>query len=430
MSKTNDLYGKKLLIMGGNPETIPLIELANDMGIYTIVTDDNPKAPGKKHAKKSYDINGLDVDGIVDMAKKEAVDGVLVGVADILIGAYQKVCDRLELPCYASEQSVDVLTQKDHFKRTCESYGISGIPEYQLTVDMKREDLDRIEYPVLVKPVDNGGGVGMTICWNEEELKYGVKKALDNSRGKRFIVERYMTCDDMFVYYTFKDGEYELSAIADRFTSKEQGELSPVCLGAAYPSKYRDLYFETMHDNACRMFKDIGIKNGILLMQGFVENGRIHVYDPGFRFQGEAPHLLINSINGFDQRIMMIRYALTGDMGEINLSDVNDSNFGGKAAGSLWILLKKGKIAEIIGMERLNEDTAIVHIVQRLYEGDEVTESMVGNEKQVLARIYIVCDDRQSYKNKIREIESYFDVKDKEGNSLLIKQLDADDLWA
>ena len=33
---------------------------------------------------------------------------------------------------------------------------------------MKREDLDKIVYPVMVKPVDNGGGVGMTVAYNEE----------------------------------------------------------------------------------------------------------------------------------------------------------------------------------------------------------------------------------------------------------------------
>ena len=33
-----EFEGKKLLIMGGNPETSPLVRLANEMGIKTIVT--------------------------------------------------------------------------------------------------------------------------------------------------------------------------------------------------------------------------------------------------------------------------------------------------------------------------------------------------------------------------------------------------------
>ena len=36
----------------------------------------------------------------------------------------------------------------------------------------------------MVKPVDNGGGVGMSICNDENELKMGVEKAIRNSRKK------------------------------------------------------------------------------------------------------------------------------------------------------------------------------------------------------------------------------------------------------
>lgn len=424
-----DLVGKRLVIMGGNYETVPLIELANQMGIYTIVTDDNPNALGKRFACKSYNINGLNVDEVVDMARKERADGVLVGVADILLEAYQKVCEKLGFPCYANEKSAYVFTHKDVFKETCSHFGISGIPEYHLTAEMKSEDLRDIVYPVLVKPVDNGGGVGMSVCRNESDLREGVEKALAHSRSKKFIVERYMECDDIFVYYTFLNGSYELSAIADRFTTKEQIGFSPVCIGAAYPSKYRDLYFDTMHENACRMFQDMGIQDGILLMQAFVEDGKICVYDPGFRLQGEAPHFLIQAINGFDQREMLIRFALTGSMGNEDLDIINDSNFHGKAAGSLWILLKHGEIANITGIKELVDDPCVVKVVQRLFEGDTVTEEMVGNEKQVLARIYIVCDTKDQYKGKIKEIENNIKVVDVFGNSMLLDQLNPDALW-
>ena len=51
-----------------------------------------------------------------------------------------------------------------------------------------------------------------------------------------------MDCDDMAAYYTFKDGIPYLSAISDRFTTKKQGDSSPVCIGAIFPSKYADLF--------------------------------------------------------------------------------------------------------------------------------------------------------------------------------------------
>ena len=50
---TKDLAGKKLLILGGNPETTPLVEVANQMGVYTIVTSGRSSDPAKKRPGKA-----------------------------------------------------------------------------------------------------------------------------------------------------------------------------------------------------------------------------------------------------------------------------------------------------------------------------------------------------------------------------------------
>ena len=45
-----EFEGKKLLILGANPETIPLVEIANSMGVRTIVTSNRPEDAAKKYA--------------------------------------------------------------------------------------------------------------------------------------------------------------------------------------------------------------------------------------------------------------------------------------------------------------------------------------------------------------------------------------------
>lgn len=424
MSK--EFEGKKLLILGGNPETTPLVEVANGMGVKTIVTSGRHSDPAKQAAWKAYDIDGMDVPGLISLAREEKVDGVLVGVADILVPSYCKVCDALNLPCYATQQIVDVFAFKDVFKATCERYGVHGIPEFYLDADMKREDLDKIVYPVMVKPVDNGGGVGMTVAYNEDELRDGVAKALANSHKKRFIVEKYMQCDDMGMYYTFKDGYCSASCIYDRYTTDEQPGLSRVCLGGTYPSKHLNEYFERMHPNALRLFKEIGIKNGVLMLSGFYENGEFYVYDTGFRLQGEAPHLLMKAIHGFDQREMLVRFALTGSEGSIDLEKEDDTYLRGKWAATLWLLLKEGKIASINGLDQWENDNKVVANIQRLHEGDTVLPEWIGNEKQVLSRMYIVCDSKQELADTLKYYMTTIKVTDEKGNNMLLKGFDVD----
>lgn len=421
-----EFEGKKLLILGGNPETIPLVEIANSWGIKTIVASARPSDPAKAYAWKAYDFEGLDAGTVIKIATEEHVDGVLVGVADILVPMYCKVCSALDLPCYATQEIVDVFSYKDIFKATCERYGVHGIPEYYLDANLNREDLDKIVYPVMVKPVDNGGGVGMTVANNEEELIKGVKIALDASNSKRFIVEKYMQCDDMGMYYTFKDGYCSASCIYDRYTTSEQPGLSRVCLGGTYPSKHLEEYFERMHPNALRLFKEIGIENGVLMLSGFYENGEFYVYDTGFRLQGEAPHLLMKAIHGFDQREMLIRFALTGSEGDIDLKTEDDTRLRGKWAATLWFLLKAGKISRIEGLDQLDNDKRVVANIQRLYEGDEVLREWIGNEKQVLTRMYLVCDSKQELAQALKHYMNTVKVTDEAGNNMLLKGFDPD----
>lgn len=421
-----EFEGKKLLILGGNPETSALVKLANDMGIKTIVASARHTDDAKKYAWKSSDVDGMDVPGLIALAREEQVDGVLVGVADVLVPAYCKVCDALGFPCYATQQIVDVFSYKDVFKATCERYGIHGIPEYYLDAQMKQSDLEKVQYPVMVKPVDNGGGVGMTVCYNEEELRKGVQIALDCSKSKRFIVEKYMQCEDMGMYYTFKDGICSASCIYDRYTTDEQPGLSRVCLGGTYPSKHLHEYFERMHDNACRMFKDIGIRNGVLMLSGFYEDGEFYVYDTGFRLQGEAPHFIIKAIQGFDQREMLIRFALTGSEGDLDLKTADDTYLRGKWAATLWFLLKSGTIARIEGLDDLDADPRVIMNAQRLHIGDVVAPEWIGNEKQVLTRMYLVCDNKQQLAEALKEYMAKVKVYDENGHEMLLKGFDVD----
>ena len=421
-----EFEGKKLLILGANPETIPLVEIANSMGVRTIVTSNRPEDAAKKYAWKACNVDGMDVQGLVELAKTEQVDGILVGVADILVPIYCKVCNELGLPCYATEEIVHVFSYKDIFKETCERFGVHGIPEYKLDADLKNEDIDKIQFPVMIKPVDGYSGLGMTVVYDREELKPAVEKALAISKKKRFIVEKYMQCDDMGMYYTFKDGVCSASCIYDRYASTEQPGLARVCLGGTYPSKHLEEYFSGMHENALRMFKEIGIKNGVLMLSGFYENGEFYVYDTGFRLQGEAPHLLMKAIHGFDQREMLIRFALTGSEGNVDLTKDDDTYLRGKKAATLWFVLKKGVIAKIEGLEQWKDDPKAVALVQRKYEGDGIIPAWIGTEKQVLARLYLVCDSKEELAERLHFYQDNVKVTDTEGNNMLLHGFDVE----
>ena len=416
---------KKLIILGGNPETGVLVDIANNIGIHTIVVDPNPNAPAKKNAIETYDIDGFDVDGIVSFARKKNVDGVLVGVADILVKPYWEICKKLDVPCYATEKSVEAFCSKDGYKKYCEQYGVKDIPGIYLIRDSDFEKPNNIDFPLMVKPVDSAAGVGMKICRDIEDYTATVKKVLSNSRKGVVLVEKYMdtNCDDMAVYYTFRNGTSYLSATFDRQLTRLQGESSPIALGTVYPSKYTERFVKEVHPKLCTMFEGLNIKAGVLCIQFFVENDVFYSYDPGFRLQGEAPHIHLAHINGFDHRKMLINYALTGKFGEDDFHEQNDYMMGGKAACSIWVLLNSGEIHAIEGLDEMKSHKNVHFVVERFKVGDTVKEEWVGTERQVLYRIYTAGESIFEINQTLEDIKNTLTITDEKGDDMVIEWL-------
>jgi biotin carboxylase len=410
---------KKIIILGGNPETGAIVQVANSMGLFPIVLDPYPNSPSKRYAAKAYDIDVTDVEAVDEVIRHEGVSGVLVGVADPLVPYYQKICARNDFYCYASQSSIRALTSKSNFAETCNRYDISVTPSYQ--VDHQSEfEISSLVYPVVVKPVDAGAGVGISVCHNPLEFESGVNKALAASIRKQVLIEKFMECDDMFAYYTFVDGVAYLSALADRHKTAKQGRLSSVCIAAEYPSRYSDRFLQEVHPKLVKMFQALGIANGVLLIQFFVDASDFYAYDPGFRLQGEAPHLYLKHLNGFDHREMLLQFALTGRMFDSDFQTVNDFRFKNQQATTIWVLLKTGDVKFISGIEQIRSHRNVIQVLQRFEVGDSVTSDMVGTERQVFARIYTVASTPAESSDLLNFISRTLLIEDESGENMIL----------
>ena len=413
-----NLNGKKLLVLGANPETANIVKVAQAHGVFTIVTDYNPDAPAKKVSDKSYNIDAMDVDALYKMAIEEKVDGVIVGVADPLIAPYQKLCERLNLPCYATKESVYSFTNKRHFKETCAKYGIEGVPEYSI------EYLDDVVLPVIVKPADSNSGKGITLCRRREELEENIERAKKESKTSTVLLERYMETSDISIYYTIVDGTPYLSTLSDRYTLRNNTKSTPICLGDIFPSKYYKEFIEKEHPKYCKMIQDLGVKNGVLYVSAFYENGHFYVYDPGFRLQGGGFHLVLKAVNGFDQREMLVKLALSGSMHIENFEKLNDPLMQGQSAAVIWFLLKEGTIKNIEGLDYVRNHPDVSYVIERFNVGDQVTTDMIGTERQVFLRIFLKSPNKKALRSVIQDFQSRLKVVGSDDENMLMQPID------
>lgn len=402
---------KKILILGGTAQQIKLVEAAKKLGLYTIVTDYLEDSPAKKFADKSYIYDIKDIDGIVSMCQKEGVDGVICGYIDPCQIPYQKICDRLKLPCYGTKEQFYRMTNKHAFKKMCRENGVDTIPEYS------EKDLEngRIEFPVFVKPVDSRGSRGQSICYTQEELKEAIEFAKSESSNGEILIEKYMKDANEFqVTYFFVEGNAYLIRTVDSYCGTEESNMKKVVACAVSPSRFTDIYLETAHEKVVHMLKKMGFQNGPVFMQGFVDRGVFRFFDPGLRFPGVDYERIYEKVFHVDIMEAMIRFALSGECGKTVLPE-DGVWLDGKRAAVLFPTLRAGTIKKMDGFEAW-DDPDVISVIPRCKEGQHIQWTYDVNQR--MAEVDMIAESTEILKKKIQEIQERFIVQDIDGKDM------------
>ena len=161
-----EFEGKKLLILGGNALICDIVTKAQEMGVYTIVTDWNTPevSPAKRIADEYWMVSLSDTEKLAQMVKERQIDGIFTNYADSYLPYYARLCEATGLPCLATEEQIEVISNKDKSKQLCIDHGISVSKRYRVSSIEDIDNLTDITFPVLTKPVDNSGQRGIFVC--------------------------------------------------------------------------------------------------------------------------------------------------------------------------------------------------------------------------------------------------------------------------
>ena len=117
-------------------------------------------SPAKEAADAAWNIDYTDTESVVEMCRREGVNGVIAGYGEDRVMAACRISNAIGAPFYATEEQINITRNKRHFKKLCNQYGVLTPAEYCYELPMSEEDLRKIHYPVIVKPSDNGGRKG------------------------------------------------------------------------------------------------------------------------------------------------------------------------------------------------------------------------------------------------------------------------------
>ena len=421
-----DTKGKRLLVLGGTSGK-DIVSQAQRMGVYTIVADLEEMNASKRIADEGVVISTTDTEALVALIKEKHIDGVFSGPSEFNIQQVLKVSKAAGLPCYVTKEQWDICQNKASFKELCRQFNVPVVPDFDVTAEMRPEDLCKVKYPVVVKPTDACSSKGLSICSNEDELRAAIPLAISASESGKFIVEKCITSDYGFgCRYIASDGDILLSALCDRYTVDEFDGKAHISGAALFPSKMTDVFIRDINPNIIKMFKSIGIENGTFFMQALVDQDsqQIYFHEMGLRLSGGLIYSMLEASCGYNDVQMMIRYALGGPMATKEEMSRIDPYMHGHFVGSLTIPLREGTIGQIQGVDIVKDHPCVTSVVQYYNEGDVIEERLIGTLMQHFCRVKMMTNSVEEFHDLVSFIQKTIVVKDVEDKNMIYRKFD------
>lgn len=418
------LKGKTLLVMDRTALAACAVKRAKELGIKTIVANFYPTeaSPSKQVADEAVDIDISNIDAMVALIKEKSIDGIFVGWTDSHLPFYADICEKAGLPSCGTKEQFEILSNdKRLFKKECLKYGVPTIPEYKLDINFRREDLDKISYPVLVKPADESGSRGIRRCDTEKELVDYYSALYQSSRSKKILCEKYIDSpDEIFIHYTVQDGYPSLSSNFMKHKAIAENGAASSAILHMFSSPQIDLYRETAEPAVINMIKGLGIQNGMVMFQGFIDNGQFYFYESGLRMGGEQFYVFAKPLNGISSLDMMIEFAITG---KITCGDVKtqDNCKYKKSCCNYYITLKGGKISRIENLEEVLSWPQVLQTTTFHAVGDEIVET--NSLDRVIYRMHVMDENPEALARTLNKISTTLRVMSEEGYEMQVEEL-------
>lgn len=420
-----ELKGKTLLLMGGGAYARDIERYKKEKGFRIVALGRDADTPIARISDAFYHVDTQNVDRVVEVVKKENVEGIFVGSSEVNIDPAITVSEKTGCRFYANREQWDLISSKAQFKELARKFGVPVPKDYHVTEEFLKEDLEKIQYPVIVKPEDGSGARGINACYNEEELKKNYVEALKWSRSKKIVVEELITGGkEVFFHYTIQDGNYSLSMGFSKFkVESPEREYVSLPIFHMYPSSHIDNYIEKVDAAAKKMFQSIGLQNGIIMLQGFDIDGEFKFFESGYRMGGEQMYVFTDHQNNVNSLEMMINYALTGKMADFVVSERDNARFKWPCC-NYYIPLKSGVITEVSGLEEVEQMENVLNVTRMFRIGEQILDT--NALERVCLRLHVYGKTAEELAQALVKISATLQILDEKGNDMQIEHLQYD----
>ena len=302
------LKNKKVLVLGGGFEQLPLIRILKKENFFVILIDKNINAVSKTYADKFYNFSVTDFTKIIKISKKNKIFAAISICSDLAVQPLSKISKKLKIPGISLNSAIictNKIFMKNHFKK-------NKIPtaKYHLFKDFKstKKILSKMNFPIVIKPIDSYGQKGVFLIKNYKQLKMKINLSKKKSKKKKILIEEFIDGIEINVVAIVKNYNVKILSMSKRSTYKDKS------FGIAYEHKYplemERKIISQIKNLSIRTIKSIKIKNGVFYPQIiYNKNKGPHVLEIAARVPGGFMRELSMLASGIDPIKFQIKCA-------------------------------------------------------------------------------------------------------------------------
>ena len=317
---------KKLMLLGGLRYLLPVIEAAHQQGYYVITVDYLPDNIAHKYSDEYHNVSIIDKEAVLQLAQELQIDGIMSFAVDPGVVAASYVQNKMNLPSFGPYESVEILQNKDKFRRFLAENGFNT--PWAFGFSDKQEALpnaDRFTYPLIVKPTDAAGSKGVTRVDDGTALSDAIDYAFAHSLKGHIIIEEFIEkegCSSDSDCFSL-NGELKVATFsAQHFDENAAGVFTPAAY--SWPS--------TMSMQACgelaseiqRLLTLLHMRTSIYNIETRVgRNGKPYIMEVSPRGGGNRLAEMVRYSTGVDMITACVRAAVGDEVGDIEQKLLN-----------------------------------------------------------------------------------------------------------
>lgn len=319
---------KRLMLLGGIRYLLPVIKAAHEQGYYVITADYIPDNIAHKYSDEYVNINIIDKDTVLAVAKEKNIDGIMSFGVDPGVIAASYVQNQLGLPSFGPYESVEILQNKDKFRQFLSDNGFN-VPKSKVfsSIEEALAQPKCFEYPVIVKPTDSAGSKGVTRVDRFDELRPALEFGFVHSIKGKVIVEEFIEkqgCSSDTDCFSV-DGELKfVSFSAQRFDEHAINPYTPAAY--SWPSTFTPEEEAYLTSEIQRLLTLLQMKTSIYNIETRIGvNGKPYIMEVSPRGGGNRLAEVVRYATGVDMITACTRAAVGDKINDIQQRPYNGS---------------------------------------------------------------------------------------------------------